>query len=240
MHSIRKWIRFLFGFSRRETNGFLILLPLMVLAVFSQPVARLLFQPPAPDFSREAAILDSLERLFQAAEVSGWEHSKPASSSTFLNNDRKAAPHRPTPQRAVPLQEKRERFDLNAADTSQLMAVRGIGPILATRIVRYRERLGGYVNMNQLYEVFRLDSAAVDALRAVAYIGDEFIPVRMNVNTTDEYSLSRHPYVGRNLARLIVTYRFQHGSFDSLEDLRKIHQVDDSVYRRISPYLVID
>src|SRR3546814_12812273 len=65
MHTIRKWIRFLFGFSRRETNGFLILLPLMVIAVFSQPVFRILVRRGPPDFSREAALLDRLEAVIQ-------------------------------------------------------------------------------------------------------------------------------------------------------------------------------
>jgi DNA uptake protein ComE-like DNA-binding protein len=241
MHSIRKWIRFVFGFSRRETNGFLILLPLMVVAVFSQPVARLLFRPAASDFSREAAILDSLEQLFQTTGATPPQHDSPGSSSAVRQNSNE---HR----KPVPKWERSKkttthitsRFDLNTADTSQLIAVRGIGPTLALRIVRYRDRLGGFVSMDQLYEVFRLDSAAIDALRAVAYIGDGFAPVRLNVNTADEYSLSRHPYVGRSLARLIVTYRFQHGPFGDLEDLYKIHQVNDSVYRRISPYLAVD
>lgn len=219
-------------------------MPLMVVAVFSQPVARLLFRPAAPDFSRETAILDSLEQLFQPAGISALQHKKPTSGSAAPADlaSRSSAPYRENAEirkKSVAVR-KTLRFDLNTADTSQLISVRGIGSTLASRIVRYRERLGGFVSMDQLYEVFRLDSAAVNALRRVAYISDDYAPVRINVNVTDEYHLSRHPYVGRNLARLIVTYRFQHGPFSSLEDLRKIHQVNDSVYRRITPYLAID
>jgi DNA uptake protein ComE-like DNA-binding protein len=142
-----------------------------------------------------------------------------------------------TPPRPIPAA---VRFDLNTADTSQLIAIRGIGSTLASRIVRYRERLGGYVSMDQLHEVFRLDSAAIEALRTYAYISDGFAPVQLNVNTAEEYSLSRHPYIGRTLARLIATYRFQHGPFRSLEELRQIHVVDDSVYQRIRAYLTVD
>jgi DNA uptake protein ComE-like DNA-binding protein len=297
MHSIRKWIRFLFGFSRRETNGFLILLPLMVAALFSQPVARFLFPGATPDFSREVAILDSLEGLFREPGAPAVVHAAPVVREAFRFNPNEATTQelerlgfspalarriiryrvsggkfrkksdllriygmdtaayvrlyplidlpetvkstrirRKFPSEAIPA----ARFDLNTADTAQLKAIRGIGNTLASRIVRYRERLGGYVSMAQLHEVYHLDSAAIQALRKAAYIDDEFSPVRMNVNAADEYSLSRHPYIGRNLARLIVTYRFQHGPFRSLEDLRQIHRVDDSVYRRISSYLAID
>ncbi|HEX7016590.1 MAG TPA: helix-hairpin-helix domain-containing protein [Cyclobacteriaceae bacterium] len=298
MHTIRKWIRFLFGFSRRETNGFLILLPLMVVAVFSQPIARFFFPSATPDFSREAAILDSLEGLFRRANAPDVMHHIPPAREAFRFNPNMATPEdlerlgfspsiarrivryresggkfrkksdllriygmdtsvytrlyafidlpkrntRPRSSQKRPTQAVHAmvRFDLNTADTSQLVAIRGIGPTLASRIVRYRQRLGGYVSMNQLHEVFHLDSAAIGALRAVAYIRDEFTPVRINVNSADEYSLSRHPYIGRTLARLIVTYRFQHGPFQSLEDLRQIQLVDDSVYHRISNYLAMD
>lgn len=272
-------------------------MPLMVVAIFSQPVARFVFRPTTSDFSREATILDSLEGVFLKAGSPVAEREAPQAPETFRFNPNEASAHDlerlgfssrlaqrivryresggkfrkksdllriygldtavykrlypfiDLPERFASTRSVRKttrsahatlRFDLNTADTSELIAVRGIGSTLASRIVRYRKRLGGYVSMAQLHEVFRLDSAAIDALRAAAFIADEFTPSRMNVNTTDEYSLSRHPYIGRTLARLMVTYRFQHGPFRSLEDLRQIHLVDDSVYRRISIYLAID
>ncbi|HLT72463.1 MAG TPA: hypothetical protein VKZ75_07405, partial [Cyclobacteriaceae bacterium] len=58
----------------------------MVVAVFSQPVARLLFRPAAPDFSREAAILDSLEQLFQTTGATPPQHDRPGSSSAVRQN----------------------------------------------------------------------------------------------------------------------------------------------------------
>ncbi|HLT80641.1 MAG TPA: helix-hairpin-helix domain-containing protein [Cyclobacteriaceae bacterium] len=269
----------------------------MVVALFSQPVARFFFPAATPDFSREAAILDSLEGLFREAGAPVMVREAPAVREAFSFNPNQAAQHdlerlgfppgvarrivryrqsggtfrkksdllriygmdtavyerlyayielpervRVYPRREQGGAEHRApvRFDLNAADTSQLKAIRGIGSVLASRIVRYRERLGGFVSMNQLHEVFRLDSAAIGALRETAFIGKEFTPVKLDVNNMDEYHLSRHPYIGRTLARLIVTYRFQHGPFQDLEDLRQIHQVDDSVYRRISSYLAVD
>lgn len=270
----------------------------MVVALFSQPLARGFLRPAVPDFSREEALLDSLEGLFRepAARVADPAVSPVGQAFAFNPNItsaqdlerlgfsprlaqriinyresggifrkksdllriygmdtalyRRLYPFVDLPERAVRAYSTRKTerkvprpaapFDLNTADTSQLIGVRGIGSILASRIVRYRERLGGYISMDQLHEVFRLDSSAVDALSAAAFIGQGFTPVRMNANTTDEYDLSRHPYIGRALARLIVTYRFQHGPFRKLEELRQIHQVDDSVYQRISVYLATD
>src|SRR6267378_4521424 len=69
---IRVWIRSFFGFSRSETNGFLILLPLMAMLVFSAPVYRWwlgsrLVQSPA-----NTKLLDSL--------VATWKWDRPADS----------------------------------------------------------------------------------------------------------------------------------------------------------------
>jgi competence ComEA-like helix-hairpin-helix protein len=46
-----------------------------------------------------------------------------------------------------------ELIELNAADTSDLQRVSGIGAILARRIVRYRELLGGYTSAEQLLKI---------------------------------------------------------------------------------------
>src|SRR5689334_7084361 len=60
MNRIRKWVRVVFGFSGTETNGFLILLPLLFMILFSEPVYRWLVGHRKPNFSRDRAILDSL------------------------------------------------------------------------------------------------------------------------------------------------------------------------------------
>lgn len=131
-------------------------------------------------------------------------------------------------------------FDLNETDTATLKKIRGIGSVLAERIVRYRARLGGFVAPNQLHEVYRLDSMVIDALFRAAYIAEDFVPRSISLNTSDEYVLAVHPYIGKTLARAIVAYRYQHGSFGSVDELRHIHHVDDSVFFRIRPYLSVD
>jgi len=301
MHSIRKWIRFLFGFSRRETNGFLILLPLMVIAVFSRPLFRILVRQDPPDFSREEAILDSLEAQFHdsnripaknavdsepfvfdpnkatAAELKSLGISPPL-ANRIVNYREKggrfrkksdllriygldtttynrlyafidlpvAAPSRHSVSAKVvekPATKRvnsMARFDLNEADTAALKRIRGIGTILAQRIVRYRSVLGGFVSRAQLLEVYRLDSAVIDALFQTAYIGEDFVPRLIPLNTSSEFELAGHPYIGKTLAKAIVAYRFQHGSFESIEDIRQIHHVDDSVFHRMRPYVSVD
>src|SRR5665647_1059817 len=46
------------------------------------------------------------------------------------------------------------RLDLNSADSLHLLEIPGIGPVFASRIIRYRTLLGGYYAVDQLREVY--------------------------------------------------------------------------------------
>jgi competence ComEA-like helix-hairpin-helix protein len=130
--------------------------------------------------------------------------------------------------------------DLNLADTTQLKLIRGIGPVLANRIVKYRNALGGFVSQNQIKEVYGLDTNVVKMVNTRFYIDPSFRPSRININTASESDLSNHPYIRSKIAKSIVAYRFQHGSFNEIADLLKIDLIDQTIFDRIRPYLTIE
>jgi len=129
-------------------------------------------------------------------------------------------------------------FDLNIADTTRLEEVRGIGPKLSRRIIKYRSSLGGFVRVGQLREVFGLDSTTVLELEKLAFVAPDFLPDRIDINAADEKRLDSHPYLNRQDARAIVAYRFQHGRFEAVSDLRGLPNFDEEKLRQIEPYLV--
>lgn len=131
-------------------------------------------------------------------------------------------------------------FDLNTADTTQLKSVYGIGPTLAKRIVTYRDNLGGFIDVRQLYEVWGLDSAVVMRLAGRSVVAPGFMPNRLSINRSSEQELARHPYIRTKLARAIVNYRFQHGNFVVIEDLNKISLIDEKAFLRIKPYTILE
>ncbi|MBP9926539.1 MAG: helix-hairpin-helix domain-containing protein [Cyclobacteriaceae bacterium] len=131
-------------------------------------------------------------------------------------------------------------FDVNEADTSQLIAIYGIGSKLSQRIIKYRNQLGGYVSMNQLQEVYGLDSAVIHELSQHTFISDNFEPIQISINSASEKELAAHPYITYSLAKAIATYRFQHGRFRTVEDLHKIALVDETFYTKIKPYLTLN
>ncbi|GAB1446466.1 hypothetical protein MASR2M41_22470 [Flammeovirgaceae bacterium] len=130
--------------------------------------------------------------------------------------------------------------DLNLADTSQLKRIKGIGTVLASRIVKYRDALGGFIDQNQLKVVYGLDRAEVNRVKTKFYIDSKFKPDQLNINTDNESGLSNHPYIRSKIAKSIVAYRFQHGSFIEIADLLKIDLIDQTVFDRIRPYLSIE
>ena len=130
-------------------------------------------------------------------------------------------------------------FDLNAADTTQLMQIRGIGRGLSARVVAYRERLGGFVEAGQLAEIYSLRDAPdlVDSLRKYTFVGAPAAPTLLDVNTASFDVLQAHPYVGKRLARVLVAFRQQHGPFRQAADLRQIRILDEATLTKLTPYL---
>lgn len=140
-------------------------------------------------------------------------------------------------KKPVPEKKKWEPFNLNTADTLQLMTVFGIGRGIANRIVRYRDRLGGFHRKSQVYEVFALDSLVVDDLFTRAFLPENPELKMLPINAATEEDLSKHPYIRKSLARYIIKYRQQHGPFQKPEDLGEIKVMPKDVIEKLRPYL---
>lgn len=96
-------------------------------------------------------------------------------------------------------------LDLNRADSSELVSVRGIGPYYAARIVDYRKRLGGYFDVRQLKELnlalLNIDSLGVDV------VADKALIVKRYVGECDFKTLLRHPYFDYETLQLVFDYK---------------------------------
>jgi competence protein ComEA len=128
-------------------------------------------------------------------------------------------------------------FDLNKADSLTLVALKGIGPTLAGRILKYRLKLGGFLALKQLQEVYGLDSIALGEIDRYGYIDKNFSPVKIDLNSTDDKAFRDHPYIGKKITTMIVSYRNQHGHFTSAEQLKNIKSIPEQAYLKMLPYL---
>lgn len=133
---------------------------------------------------------------------------------------------------------KIEPVELNTADSTQLVQLRGIGPAFAGRIIKYRDLLGGYFKKEQLLEVYGLDTGLYKIVAPYVLVNDSGVR-RLNVNTAPGREIGRHPYIGYKLGNQMENYREQHGEYKVLEDLKKLYLMNDSIYNKIIPYLTI-
>ncbi|MBL7941496.1 MAG: helix-hairpin-helix domain-containing protein [Flavobacteriales bacterium] len=126
--------------------------------------------------------------------------------------------------------------ELNSADTIQLDALPGIGPYFARSIFRYREKLGGYMAINQLLEVYRMRPGLLDSIRPFVSIDPAGIR-KLEINRLDDVGMSTHPYLTKKQAAAIVAYRQKHGPFGNRQDLERVLVLTPTDLDRLVPYI---
>lgn len=139
---------------------------------------------------------------------------------------------------ARPHQQPKPKVRLNTADTIELATLPGIGAAYAGRIARYRQKLGGFCSIDQVSEVYGMDSARF-ALIFPRLELDTVALRKIDINTAPIDTLGKHPYIGYKLAKVIVAYRQQHGRFRTVEGLRQIVIVSEEKFNRLKPYVKV-
>ncbi|WP_344672654.1 helix-hairpin-helix domain-containing protein [Sphingobacterium kyonggiense] len=130
-------------------------------------------------------------------------------------------------------------INVNDADTNSWMEVRGIGPVFSKRIVKFRDALGGFHDINQLKEVYGIPEDILERIQQQIQLMPKSHK-RILINQISIDSLAKHPYVRYKRARTIINYRVQHGNFKELADLKKILSLDEEFFIKIEPYLDFD
>lgn len=96
-------------------------------------------------------------------------------------------------------------LELNGADSADLTKLKGIGPYYASKILRYRERLGGFVHPGQLTEI-----TGIDSVRYMMFSGNVFVDTtkveKRDLATATYSQLASNPYIGSYMARSIIRY----------------------------------
>ena len=112
-------------------------------------------------------------------------------------------------------------IDINLADSTTLMDLPQIGAVMSSRIQRYRERLGGFVAMEQLYEVKGMDTARYEVIRPYITLGEHNLR-KLRVNSDEFKVLLRHPYLDYDQVKVIVNHRERRGLITSWQQLHAL------------------
>lgn len=130
-------------------------------------------------------------------------------------------------------------LELNSADSTQLIEIKGIGPAFASRIIKYRNRLGGYQRVEQLKEVYGMKDEQFELIKSQVKVNPDVI-IKININSCSAEELKNHPYVNNwNIANALINYRKKHGMFKSVEEIKKCDLVNDELYLKLAPYLTL-
>ncbi|MFN8277531.1 MAG: helix-hairpin-helix domain-containing protein [Chitinophagales bacterium] len=129
--------------------------------------------------------------------------------------------------------------EINSADSATFEHLRGIGAFTAAKIIAYRNALGGFIAVQQLKEVYGMRDSVYEQLRPQFTINRQLVKP-INVNTADYETLRRHPYIKGWIAKWIVSYRKNSGNFTSVDDLTRVSVINDSLLRRMRPYVTVE
>ncbi len=129
--------------------------------------------------------------------------------------------------------------DLNKATSEDLKSVHGIGDKLSQRILKFRNRLGGFLVDDQLYDVYGLEPHVVKiALKSFKVIEKPDIK-KININMASVEEMVQLVYLRKKVARRIVEYRNINGGIGSFDELTKIEDFPSDKIDRIKLYLTL-
>lgn len=127
--------------------------------------------------------------------------------------------------------------DLNLASANDLRQIHGIGEKLSTRIIKFRDRLGGFLINEQLYDVYGLEQeVAQRTLQKFQVLNPPDIK-KININAANVEELTSLIYLRYNVAENIVIYREENGLYTSLDDLFNVPGFPVNKIERIGLYL---
>lgn len=125
--------------------------------------------------------------------------------------------------------------NLNTTDTLELMQLPEIGAFFARNIVDYREKLGGYIDKEQLLEVYGFDSIRLEII--APFINIDSVTIRkIRINYDDFKTILRHPYIEYEDVKKIVNHRESKGMIKDWETYLKVVERED-IDKRLRWYL---
>ncbi|MBI9037330.1 MAG: helix-hairpin-helix domain-containing protein [Bacteroidales bacterium] len=127
-------------------------------------------------------------------------------------------------------------IELNSSDSIQLLKLKGIGPVFAGRIIKFRNLLGGFYFKDQLLEVYGIDSGRFDKFNSSIRVDTSLIK-KININEASFKKILKHPYITFEMTKQIVNSRKFKKFSDFLEFKEKNILINDSIFQKIFPYL---
>lgn len=135
-----------------------------------------------------------------------------------------------------PIGTKLNLMELNETDSVELKKLPGIGNVLSKRIIKYRDLLGGFYSAGQLKEIYGLSESTIEKIDGLITVDNSKIR-KLDLNFSDGYELTKHPYIGKNLSEKIIKFRTRYGNIANPQVLKDSIILTNEEYNRLKPYL---
>ena len=152
----------------------------------------------------------------------------------WVNNKKQyiTAPFKTTVAKA----EKLVVLDINQASKEDLMKVYGIGDKISDRILDQKNKLGAFVSMEQMNDIWGLSPEVIAKLNQSFEVKSNVGIQKININNASVKELSQFPFFKYSLAKEIVIFRSMNGDIKT-EDLSKIKGFPVDKIKIIALYL---
>ena len=178
------------------------------------------------DFQKVTKVSDEvLNKISPYFKFPDWVTNKSNSTSEKF--------HKFLPKEKVAIIQK----DINIATREDLIAVYGIGEKLADKILSEKEKLGGFVSMEQFQFMWGISPEAIDDLQKRFFVKNTFGIKKIAINDLPMKELAKFPYFNYALAKEIVVYRTMNNGIKDIADLTKIKGMPNEKIKIIALYL---
>jgi DNA uptake protein ComE-like DNA-binding protein len=126
-------------------------------------------------------------------------------------------------------------IEINGADSTKLVRLKGIGSVYAMRIIKYRNLLGGFYSKEQLLEVYNFPEETFYEIGPHIYIDTTLIK-KIRINFAEYTDLLRHPYLNKTQTESILNYRNKNGIFNDITQIQSIESIDIETFVKLRHY----
>ncbi|WP_296622607.1 helix-hairpin-helix domain-containing protein [Marivirga sp.] len=240
---IRIWLRNFFGFSRTETNGFIILVILMA-AILSIPFLS--------------------KKIYSFYEQPLQSQNEKIHLNSLLSELEKSI----VIEKKIKEEKRFQTFDLNKSNSKHLINS-GFPEYLAERIVKYREKVKPFESKEELLLIYGIDSVFFQKI--YPYIKVSKLPkkpdtkltakwsepegnkekkntqkeinkvklINFDINKVDSLQLQKVYGIGPAYSKRIIKYREYLGGFHSLQQLKEVYGLKKENIDSLEKYVFV-
>jgi len=129
------------------------------------------------------------------------------------------------------------KVEMNQSNAEDWMKLRGIGPTLSARIIKYRDKLGGFVAIEQLQEVYNLPDSTFNSIKLQLIL--DYSVIKKSIPNSSYKELISHPYITKSIAGKIISKMDRNEKFKNWKEFQNFLKITPKELRNIQHYFTI-